>query len=91
MAAVATLLSYLQVTGGSGVQHAASPDPLGCLGLLLALVLVSAISFSALKIRSALNPSSKDKPDFTSLRSTGKTIVNAHPDEDDPDKFGGVN
>lgn len=75
-----------------GVQGGGSPRALDCLGLLLALFLLPILAFSVLKVRSFLTSSGKEKPDFTSLRSTGKTIVNAAPDDDDdPDQSGGVN
>ena len=90
MTAAVGIASSLQVGGGGG-GAALSHHPLGCLGLLLALVVLAILSYSILKVRSFLNRSGRDKPDFTSLRSTGKTIVNAAPDEDDPDQFGSVN
>lgn len=75
-----------------GVQGGDSPGVLDCLGLLLALVALPILSFCFLKARSFLNSSDKEKPDFTSMRSTGKTSVNAAPDdEDDTDQFGSVN
>jgi len=88
---VAWVASYLQVGGGGAVQGGGSHGALDCLGLLLALVLLPILSYCILRTRSFLNRSGKEKPDFTSLRSTGKTIVNAAPDEDEPDQFGGVN
>ncbi len=91
MTAAVGIASSLQVGGGGG-GAAASHDPLGCLGLLLALVVLPILCYSILKVRSFLNRSGKEKPDFTNLRSTGKTIVNAAPpDEEDEDQFGGVN
>ena len=76
----------------SSVQVGGSPRALDCLGLLLAVFLLPILAFSVLKVRGFLNRSGKEKPDFTSLRSTGKTIVNASPpDDDDPDQFGSVN
>jgi hypothetical protein len=88
MTAAVDIVSLFQVGGGGG---GAAHDLLSCLGLLLAVVFLPLLSYSILKARSFLNRSGKDKPDFTSLRSTGKTIVNDEDDEDDPPNFGGVN
>jgi len=78
--------------GGGGVQGGGSHGALDCLGLLLAIFLLPIIAFSIIKVRSFLNHSGKEKQEFTSLRSTGKTIVKAAPDDDeDPDQAGGVN
>ena len=88
MTAAFGIASILQVGGGGGGQGHASA--LGCLGLLLALLVLPTLSYSILRVRSFLKRSGKEKPDFTSLRSTGKTIVNAAaPNDDDPDQFGG--
>jgi hypothetical protein len=87
------IASSLQVVTGTLDGSTAKPAGLlGCLGSLLVFSLLSILSFSILKVRSFLNRSGKEKPDFPSLRSTGKTIVNASPpDDDDPDQFGSVN
>ena len=78
-------------SGAAAFKAAARPER-DCLGLLLAVFLLPILAFSVLKVRGFLNRSGKEKPDFTSLRSTGKTIVNASPpDDDDPDQFGSVN
>jgi hypothetical protein len=93
MTAAAEITSAFQVVVGSTPGHASSsPGVLGCLGSLLVLSLLSILSYCILRVRSFLNRSGKEKPEFASLRSTGKTIVNAAlEDEDDPDQFGGVN
>lgn len=84
------IASCAQVGGGGG--GTAPHGVLDCLGLLIAIFLLPIIAFSVLKVRSFLSRPGKEKSDFTSLRSTGKTIVNAAPDDDDdPDQFGGVN
>jgi len=90
MTAAAGIVSSLQVGGGGG--GAASPGVLDCLGLLLALVVLPILAYCVLKVRSSLNRSGKEKTGFTSLRSSGKTVVSAPPpDEDDPGHFGDVN
>jgi hypothetical protein len=65
----------------------------GCLSLLFGMALLSIVSFLILKVRSFVRRSGKEKPaDFTSLRSTGKTIVDpAKDDDEDSDPLGGVN
>lgn len=76
---MSALLALLQVGGGGG--NAAPRALLSCLGFFLAVTLLPIISYLILKARSYR--SAKDKPDFTSLRSTGKTIVNDEADDDD--------
>ena len=84
--------SSLGVTLVTFTETSSKPGGLlGCLGSLLALSLLSILSYCILRARSFLHRSGKEKPDFTSLRSTGKTIVNVAPDDDDPDQFGSVN
>ncbi len=90
MTAAVGIVSSLQVGGGGG--GAASPRALDCLGLLLALVVLPILAYCFLKFRGSLNRSDKAKPDFTSIRSMGKTIVSAPPpDDDDLNQFGDVN
>ena len=93
MTAAVGIVSVFQVVVGTTPGDASnSPGAFGCLGLITALFLLPLLSYSILKVRSFLRQSGPAKPDFTSLRSTGKTIVNAAPqDEDDPDQSGGVN
>lgn len=88
MTAAVGIASSLQVGGGGG---AAPSEAFECLTLLVGLSLLSILSFFVLKVRSLVRRSGKEKPDFTSMRSTGKTIVNAAPPDDDADQFGSVN
>jgi len=92
MTPVLAIASGLQVVVGAVGSPTVRPSSaLGCLGLLLTMTLLPIISFLALRVRSFLKHSGGAKPDFTSLRSTGKTIVNtAQHDDDDPDQFGNV-
>jgi hypothetical protein len=91
-------VSELGITLLAAAQQTSFGEPidgngsLGCLGSLLVFSLLSILSFSILKARSFLRRSGKEKADFTSLRSTGKTIVNnASSDDDDSDPPGVVN
>lgn len=85
MKAASLLASALQTGGGGGGgPHTAA----SCLGMLLALIGLPLASFAALRLRSRGKRGGSGKPEFTSLRSTGKTIVNPPPDEDDD---GGAN
>ena len=89
MNSVINIASNLGVALLTAIQSS-GPRPsgaLGCLGLLL----LPLLAFLILRVRSLLKQSGKGQPGFTSLRSTGKTIVNAAPDDDDTDQFGGVN
>lgn len=91
------MASALPVASGLGIALLAGnpggpAELLGCLGSLLLFSLLSILSFLALRVRSFLKRSGNEKSDLVGLRSTGKTIVNTTPtDEDDPDQFGGVN
>ena len=78
----------LQLGGGGGGRVAS--DLLGCLGSLVMLTLLSISSYLALRLRKRTR-SGKEGPDFTSLRSTGKTVVNEEPDDEDSNPPGGVN
>lgn len=89
MAALLVIASFVQVGSGSG--GAAPSGPLGCLVSLAGIALLSVFSFLILRYRSFLRRSGRERADFTSLRSTGKTIVTSSPDDDDSDAFGGVN
>jgi hypothetical protein len=90
MTPLVDIVSALQVGGGGGGGDSATA--LGCLVALAGLALLSILSFLILKVRSFTRRSGKGKAaaDFTSLRSTGKTIVANRPsDEHHSDPPGG--
>ena len=76
----------LVATGGA---RSAASNLFGCLGSLVLFGILSVISYFSLQFRNRQKYAGKDKPEFTSLRSIGKTVVNEEPDDEDPP--GGVN